>query len=180
MLEGEENIIRTAQEGDRPSFDALYEHYLSPIYRFIYMKVSHREEAEDLTHEVFASCWQNLPRYRSKGFPFSSWLYQIARNKVIDHYRVKRSTIPLEDVDAELVAADFGIERALENRFAIEKIRGALRTLTPDQQDVILMKFMEDLSHREIAAALSKSEGAIRLIQHRALNELRRLIQPER
>ncbi len=179
MLEGEEKIILAAQAGDGASFDALYVHYLPPIYRFIYMKVSHREEAEDLTHEVFASCWQNLPRYRSKGFPFSSWLYQIARNRVIDHYRVKRTTLPLEEVDAELVAQDFGIEGMIENRLTVEKIREAIRSLTPDQQDVILMKFMEDLSHREIAAALAKSEGAVRLIQHRALAELRRRIKPE-
>ena len=177
MLEGEEKVIRTAQGGNRASFDALYEHYISPIYRFIYMKVSHREEAEDLTHEVLANAWQNLPRNRLRGFPFSSWLYQIARNKVIDHYRVKRTKIPLEEVDAELVAADFNIEEALENRLSIEKIRGALRYLTPDQQDVILMKFMEDLSHREIAVVLAKSEGAIRIIQHRALLELKKVME---
>ncbi len=140
------------------------------------MKVAHREEAEDLTHEVFLLAWQNLYRYQERGFPFSSWLYQIARNKVIDHYRLKKSNISLDEVHVDLVKVESRIEADLDHRFSIEQIRRALGELTHDQQDVLLMKFMEDLSHQEIAAALEKSEGAVRLIQHRALNELKRIL----
>ncbi len=176
MLEGELRIIEEAKEGNKESFGLLYEHYVPPIYRFIYMKVNGREEAEDLTHEVFLSAWQNLYRYKSQGFPFSSWLYQIARNRVIDHYRVRKSHIAIETVDAELVSVGSGLEERLDGDLNLQKVKGAIKTLSPDQQDVLIMKFVEDLSHAEIAAAMKKSEGAVRLIQHRAIQSLKRII----
>ncbi len=176
MLEGEEKIIEAARRGDSGSFDELYSHYVPPIYRFIYMKVTHREEAEDLTHDVFMSAWQNLHRYRIEGFPFSSWLYQIARNRVIDYYRLKRTAVSLDDAKARLVKAESFVEEGIDRELSVDRVKRTLENLTNDQQDVIIMKFIEDLSNTEIAAALEKSEGAIRLIQHRALNELKRLI----
>jgi RNA polymerase sigma factor, sigma-70 family len=176
MLEGELRIIEEAKQGNTGSFGLLYEHYISPIYRFIYMKVNGREEAEDLTHEVFLSAWQNLYRYKSQGFPFSSWLYQIARNRVIDHYRVRKNHTNIETVDAEFVSISSGLEERLDGDLNLQKIKGALKALSPDQQDVLIMKFVEDLSHTEIAAALKKSEGAVRLIQHRAIKALKRIV----
>jgi len=177
MIEGEEKLISAARAGDTASFDALYSHYIPAIYRFVYMKVSHREEAEDLTHEVFLLAWQNLHRYTSRGFPFSSWLYQIARNKVIDHYRLKKPNISLEDTHVDLVKIENQMESDVDQELSLEKIKTVLHELTPDQQDVILMKFMEDCTHAEIAVALGKSQGAIRLLQHRAINELKRKLK---
>ncbi len=181
MLEGEDNLIREAQSGQAQAFDALYSHYLSPIYRFIYMKVTHREEAEDLTHEVFLSAWQNIGSFKPQGFPFSSWLYQIARNRVIDHYRLKKPQVELEAAEGkeEFVRGAAQIENRLEQELSLEKIKAALRRLSHDQQDVLLMRFMEDLSHQEIAAAFGKSEGAVRLIQHRAVKELKKLLNDQ-
>lgn len=176
MLEDEIKLILAAKQGESASFDKLYSHYLPPIYRFIYMKVSHREEAEDLTHEVFLSAWLNIPHYEPQGFPFSSWLYQIARNRVIDHYRTKKPQTSLDDgsVDAELIKTVSRLDEKLDDSLDLEIIRQAIKKLTHDQQDVLLMRFMEDLSHQEIAAAINKSAGAVRLIQHRALNELKK------
>src|SRR3989338_5755556 len=82
MLDGEAQLIRQAQRGNAESFGELYDHYLPKIYRYIFAKVSHREHAEDIAHEVFLAAWKNLPGYRMRGFPFSSWLYRIARNEV--------------------------------------------------------------------------------------------------
>jgi RNA polymerase sigma-70 factor (ECF subfamily) len=177
MIEGEEQLIERARHGDKSCFSALYDYYLPPIYRFIYMKVTHREEAEDLSHEVFLSAWQNLTRYEAQGFPFGSWLYQIARNKVIDYYRVKKPNVSLEHFDADLIKAEFTIEAKADTALTLEGVRGAMKQLTPDQQDVLLMKFMEDLSHRDIALIMGKSEGAVRLIQHRALQELKKTLR---
>ncbi|MBI4133212.1 sigma-70 family RNA polymerase sigma factor [Candidatus Uhrbacteria bacterium] len=174
MLEGEERLIAAAKQGDADCFGRLYDHYIPPIYRFIFMKVTNREEAEDLTHEVFLSAWQHLHRYTSRGFPFSSWLYQIARNRVIDHYRGKRQTVAVEVADTEGVVDPISPDAQIDQSLDLETVRVAMRGLTHDQQDVIILKFLEDLPHREIAATLSKSEGAVRLIQHRALTELRR------
>jgi RNA polymerase sigma-70 factor (ECF subfamily) len=173
MIEGEENVILEAQSGSEAAFAKLYDHYIQAIYRFIFMKVMHREEAEDLTHEVFVKAWVNLPRYQARGFPFSSWLYQIARNRVIDHYRLAKNHLPIEAVDAEVTVEDES-DLTIDRNLNLEEVRAVLKYLTHDQQDVILMKFMEDLPHREIAEALGKSEGAVRLIQHRAIRELRR------
>ena len=140
------------------------------------MKVSHAEEAEDLTHEVFMSAWQNIGSYKSKGFPFSSWLYQIARNRVIDHYRTKKFHTDIESVEGEVAGLEAKIEIDLENSLSLEVVKAMLQKLTPEQQDVILMRFMEERTHKEIAAAMKKSEGSVRLMQHRAVNTLKRLI----
>ena len=93
MLESEKVYIKKAKSGNQEAFGALYDHYLPSIYRFILLKVSNRAEAEDLSHEVFLSAWKNIPGYKDKGFPFSSWLYQIARNAVIDFYRTSKKNI---------------------------------------------------------------------------------------
>jgi len=175
MLEGEKNLIQGAQKGDQECFGKLYDHYIPPIYRFIYMKVSEKQTAEDITHEVFLSAWQNIRKYQPQGFPLSSWLYQIARNRVIDYYRVKKHHTQIEVVENELEEIS-SVEGDFDNNIAIEKIKGALKYLTSDQQDVVLMKFMDELTHQEIAAAMKKSAGAVRLIQHRAINELRKRI----
>lgn len=178
MLEGEDKLIRGAKRGESGCFNELYSHYLTPIYRFIYMKVSSREEAEDLTHEVFLSAWQNIKRYRSRGFPFSSWLYQIARNRVIDSYRLKKTFVDLEEVDAKADPIEIrgAIELAIENDMTLDQVRVAIKNLHPDQQDVVLMRFMEDMPYETIASAMGKSEGAVRLIQHRALKSLREIL----
>jgi RNA polymerase sigma-70 factor (ECF subfamily) len=179
MLEDEEKLIEQAKSGDSRSFADLYDHYLPPIYRFIYMKVSHREEAEDLTHEIFLSAWQNLDRYRSRGFPFSSWLYQIARNRVIDFYRTKKKHLPIESVDAELAGSNDVLEVIADEALSMKLVREVINELSPDYQDVLLMKFMEELSHAEIAQIMGKSAGAVRLIQHRALQELRKRLKKD-
>ena len=176
MLEREQELIARAQAGDIECFAQLYDHYIPKIYRFVFVKTSHKQEAEDLTHEVFLSAWQNLGRYEHKGFPFSSWLYQVARNKIIDYYRVRKSHASVEeaDADAEWAKVENTLAQDLDNSLRVEHIKKLFRILSPDQQDVILMRFVEDLSYGEIAHAMGKSEGAVRLIQHRAIQELRK------
>ena len=88
MIE-EEKLIKQAKNGDQASFGALYDNYIKQIFRFVVLKVSSREEAEDIVHDVFLSAWQNMPNYQHRGFPFSSWLYQISRNKIIDYYALR-------------------------------------------------------------------------------------------
>jgi len=177
MLEGENNHIKQAQKGNSEGFGALYDHYMAPIYRFILMKVSSRQEAEDLAHDVFMSAWQNIHSYTPQGHPFSSWLYQIARNKVIDHYRLKKPTADIENIDSSFIKVLDASEQNIDFGFNLVKVRQAITKLTPDQQDVVIMRFIEDLTHQEIAAALERSEGAVRLLQHRAINNLKSLLE---
>jgi len=176
MLEGEEKLIKSIQGGETHLFGQLYDHYLPKIYRFVLLKVGQKEESEDIVHDVFINAWQNLGTYSSKGFPFSSWLYHIARNKVIDYYRLKKPTTHLEDLDDSFVKVASNAEKLFDINLDLEKVKSAIQKLTPEQQDVVIMKFVEDLTHQEIAAALNKSEGAVRLLQHRAINNLKNLL----
>ncbi|MDD2654844.1 MAG: sigma-70 family RNA polymerase sigma factor [Candidatus Omnitrophica bacterium] len=172
MLDNEEKLISRAKEGDSSSFGVLYDHYLSRIYRFIYVKVASREDAEDISHQVFLNAWQNMPRYKSKGFPFSSWLYEIARNQVIDYYRTRKESVSVDDIDPDSMSEEAHGE-TLNTELDLERIMKKLRTMKSEYQDVLILRFVEDMSLKEVASALNKTEGAIKLIQHRAVSTLK-------
>lgn len=176
MLEDEATIVARAREGEAQAFGVLYDHYQPQIYRFIFLKVSRREEAEDLTHQVFLSAWKNVRGYENLGHPFSSWLYQIARNQVIDHYRVRKPEVDLEAIEAQQLATHENHEATLDGRLEIEKVRHAMKELSQEYQDVIIMRFVEELSVRETAEALGKSEGSVKVMQHRAIKELKKIL----
>jgi RNA polymerase sigma-70 factor (ECF subfamily) len=176
MLDNEQELIKRAKKGESECFGRLYDHYLPQIYRYVLLKVTNRQEAEDLTHEVFLSAWQNLRGYRHRGFPFSSWLYNIARNRVIDFYRTRKIHTSLDNLDENLVKTVSAVAQEVDFSLDWEKIKAALKYLTEEQRDVVVMRFVEDLSHQEIAAALNKSEGAVRLIQHRAIQSLKNIL----
>lgn len=179
MLDGEEKLVRSAVEGDSSAFGALYDHYHAMIYRFVLIKVGRREEAEDITHQVFLSAWQKIKTYKQRGYPFSSWLYQIARNQVIDHYRAKKGDVSIDKVDPESFAVAVDHDADVMKKVQIEKVRVAVARLKPDYQDVIILRFVEDMSLKETSAALKKSEGAVKLAQHRAINELKEILADE-
>src|SRR5437588_759346 len=103
MIDGETQLIEAAIRGESSAFGALYDHYAPKIYRFIVVKVTLREEAEDLTHQVFMHAWLNIGSYKRMGHPFSSWLYRIARNQVVDHYRTHKNAVSLEDYDPDTI-----------------------------------------------------------------------------
>ena len=172
MLENESNHIRKAKQGEAASFGILYDYYTPQIYRFIYLKTSSKSEAQDLLHEVFLKAWQNIASYDDRGLPFSSWLYQIARNRVIDYYRTKRDHSDITEVDL-IAAPEVSL---LDNKLSLAKVMEAIKQLNEEHQNIIVMRFVNDLSSETIAAALDKSEGAVRLAQHRALNQLKKIL----
>ena len=179
MLDGEEKFIQDAALGDSSAFGSLYDHYQPMIYRFVAVKVGRREEAEDITHQVFMNAWQNMKRYRHRGHPFSSWLYRIARNQVIDHYRSHKEQVSLEQVDVEAFSVSWSAQSDLPFKMELERVWKGIRTLKQDYQDVVVLRFVEDLSLKETAAAMKKTEGAIKLMQHRAIRELKKLLGEE-
>jgi RNA polymerase sigma-70 factor (ECF subfamily) len=148
------------------------------VYRYIYFRVTDEETAEDLTSHVFLKAWENLSRYRPGG-PFLAWLYTIAHNAVIDHYRTRKSTVPLEEV-ASLVAEREDLEDHVELQFDIEVLRGGLGQLTADQQQVLLLRFIAQMSTEEVAQIMGKREGAIRALQMRALHTLEKYMEKEK
>ena len=177
-MKEEDKLIYKAKEGEAQAFGKLYDQYMPAIYRFIFFRVGGRKsDAEDLSHQVFLSAWQNIKRYEFQGFPFSSWLYRIAHNAIIDYYRTSKSHLAIENIPEEISAENSDIEEKLDRDLKLKLVKSALTELEPDQQNVGLMKFVNDLSNKEIATALDKSEGAIRVIQHRALKQLKGIIE---
>jgi len=174
MIDGEEQLIKSAVGGDSSAFGSLYDRYQPAIYRFIVVKVGSREEAEDITHHVFLSAWQKVSTYKHRGHPFSSWLYQIARNLVIDHYRAKKDDISLDKLDPDSSIIPAVAQLDLSVKLQLDKVHRAIAELKAEHQDVIILRFVEDLPLKEVAAILKKSEGAIKLAQHRAIKELKK------
>ena len=170
-------FVKKAVRGDADAFGKLYDVHMPAIYRFVFVKVSNKADAEDITHQVFVNAWKGIGSYKiRRGLPFSSWLYRIARNAVIDFYRTSRHHLDIETVPEEAVSKSPGFEVKFDTEVKMDGVREALSKLDDDQESVLLMRFMNDMSYKEIAEAIDKSEGAVRVIQHRALKRLRKII----
>jgi RNA polymerase sigma-70 factor (ECF subfamily) len=182
MLEDERNLIIRAIGGEAEAFGQLYDHYMPMIYRFILLKVAQREEAEDLTHQVFLKAWTNIgSKYSEKGLPLSSWLYRIARNTVIDHYRRTKPTSDLEEgEEREEMISRPDIHRKMDIESDARKAIAAMENLSDIEKDILIMRFIEDLPTKEVAEAVGKSEGAVKLAQHRALGKLRKIMEEDK
>lgn len=167
-------ILTRAQAGKEEALTELYNHYFERIYKFIYYRVSHKEVAEDLTEEVFIKSFHGLKNLQQTE-AFEGWLYQIARNSVIDYYRSKKNLVPLEDVENTL-EYETNIVDIVNLQTEHTLLIKVLKDLTPEQQTVIKLKFFEDLDNSTIAKMMDKQEGAIRVIQHRAIAKLKELI----
>lgn len=175
MVDGEEKIVSDAINGDASAFGVLYDAYQPAIYRFVALKVARREDAEDITHQVFIRAWQRIERYEGRGYPFSSWLYRIARNQVVDFYRAHREHADIDDVEP-LLFEDDNTAEALDLQADVARVRTAMLELRTDYQDVIVLRFIEERSLEETAEALNRSVGATKVLQHRALRHLRTLL----
>ncbi len=174
----DEKLLIKAKKGDSPSFGQIYDKYAPRIYRYFFLKLGGKKgEAEDLTHEVFLSAWKSIETFDIRGVPFSSYLYRVARNAVIDYWRTKRPTLDIDVLPEELFSEDPDVGEKMDLDADMEMVKRRVASLDPVYQDVLIMKFVEDLSNREIADALDKSEGAIRVIQHRALKQLKKEIE---
>ncbi len=167
-------LIRQALDGNRTAFGEIYDLYAERVYRFIFYRVNHHETAEDLVAEVFVRVWTKLSGIRGpEAFP--GWLFQIARNLVIDHYRTRKPQVDLSELENVLEYEDNFIDKT-NLGFEQKEFLKALKKLSQDQQIVIKFKFIDELTNQEIAEILNKSEGAIRVIQHRAITELKKLL----
>jgi RNA polymerase sigma-70 factor (ECF subfamily) len=174
----EEHLVQRAVKRDRVAFTALYECCVERVYQHVYYGVSNRVDAEDITQEVFVRAWKAIDKYRKTGAPFIAWLLTIAGHLVIDHYRRRRMTINIDDVVEKITSnRDSDPEGQAEANYDKALIREAILKLKGDRQKVVLMRFIDGFSYEEIARTLHKSEGAVRIIQYRALDDLRRLLK---
>ena len=168
------DLIARAKIGDQEAFAAIYDLYFTRIYRFIYYRVGHKEVAEDLSEDVFVKVFTRINSVEKEG-SFQSWLYQIARNKVIDFYRDKRLTVALEDIENTLEYESNLID-IVELKEQQKIFLRLLKELGTDQQTILKLKFLEDLDNSEIARLTGKTEGSIRVLQHRAISKLKELL----
>lgn len=165
-------LVERAQGGDGAAFAALYDAFAPRIYRFFRFRASTAESAEDLTQRVFLKMIEQLPKYEARGIPFSAWVFRVARNAWIDEDRTAHPTVSL-GLLSEGAALTVGPHEAAVAAIESETLRSAVETLPKDQREVIASRFFAGLSCRETAMLMGRSEGSVRVIQHRALATLR-------
>lgn len=170
-------LINKAINGDAKSFGKLYEEYVDAIYRYIYFRIGSKAEAEDFTDEVFVRAWEALPEFQpNASYSFSAWLYRIAHNLVVDSYRQRSPvTFSQDELDKNRTRLP-SVEEEAQVRHEAANLIKAVQKLSDVEQDVIVLRFVEGLSHREVAQVIGKSESASRVIQHRALAALRKIL----
>lgn len=172
------DLISQSLAGDTVSFGKLYEFYLDEIYQFVFYRVKSNLEAEDLTEIVFLKAWQAMDDNPPRDVPFRLWLYRIARNIVIDHYRTRKEHLGLEAAQQVPDSVDRPEVIAIQRESA-EELKDKLLELAEDFQEVLTCRFVMGLSHSETAVVMSRSEQAVRALQYRAINALRNLITVE-
>ncbi|UCF62022.1 MAG: sigma-70 family RNA polymerase sigma factor [Anaerolineaceae bacterium] len=165
-------LISQAKAGQVEAFGDLYQRYLDPIYRYIRIRVAEDSIAEDLTEIVFLRAFETLDRYKERGKPFSAFLYQVARNLLVDHYRQGKREVPLEAVDDMVVTDSTVDEHVIQNERKV-MLQQTMDDLRPDYQEVIRLRVIMALPTATVALWMGRSEGAVRVLLHRALNAMR-------
>jgi RNA polymerase sigma-70 factor (ECF subfamily) len=168
----EGRLIERARQGDADAFARLYRANVQAIYRYIYHRVNDTHLAEDLTGDVFVRALKGMAAYQERGKPFVAWLYRIAHARVVDYYR-QTSRRPVEsDIEAEPIPVGADMDRSLLRRQAARVLREAIARLTDEQQQVIVLRFIEGHSLETTAQIMGKNANAIKALQHRALRAL--------
>ena len=171
----EATLVERACRMDRAAISVLYRRHVGAIYRYFYHRMGDEHTAEDLTAEVFLRAIEGLPNYEPRGVPFVAWLYRIAQARMADYFRREQRTAVV-GLDESRLSGEVSPLARVEQSSYHEELKAAVRGLTTDQQQVIILKFVEGLSNAEVAQILGKTEGAVKSLQHRALSALRRLM----
>jgi RNA polymerase sigma-70 factor, ECF subfamily len=172
----EARLVDQAKSGNPEAFANLYDAYVERVSRYIYFRVAEDCDMEDLVSQVFLKAWENLDRYKPGTSPFIAWLYTIARNLVIDHYRTKKNNLPLEE--AISLPSDLELpDETAQTRFDLEAMRDGLQALSKDQQQALVLKYIAGLPNDSIARIMNKQEGTVRGLQMRGLQTLARYMR---
>ena len=171
-------LLQRARQWDETALAHIYDTYAPAIYRYVYRRTGHTNTAEEITAETFHRFLVALKQGGGPTDYLSAWLYRVAHNLIVDFYRRQPAQEPATLEDVILADGDHGVEH-LARQTQVERARAALRQLTPLQQQVITLRFLEEMSHEEVARVVERTEGAVKALQHRALNSLRRLLEEE-
>jgi RNA polymerase sigma-70 factor (ECF subfamily) len=165
-------LIRQAQAGQSEAFGEIYDLYIKKIYDFVYYKTLHKNTAEDVVSEVFLKAWKNINQFKDGSF--SAWLYTIARNSIIDNYRKQQDLIDIDDCWDLADGQDFLSK--IDGNLKIEKIKQAMSSLKASDRELIIMRLWLDMSFKDIAEQMGKTEGAVKMSFGRALISLKNKI----
>jgi RNA polymerase sigma-70 factor (ECF subfamily) len=174
----EESLIVRAQQGEAEALAQLYEAHAPAVFRYIYFRVRDRHIAEDITADVFVRMVEALPHFELRGLPFAAWLFRVAHDRVVDHHRRAAVRRP-EVLPDTLVDAEANTEAAALQTHSNAALIDRLSELTDEQQAVLQLRFIEGYSLEQTAAALAKTQGAVKALQHRALRQLARWLDRE-
>jgi RNA polymerase sigma-70 factor, ECF subfamily len=172
-------LVDRAQQGEREALEELYLLHFDRIYSYLHMSVGNRHDAEDLTTQTFLKMLESIGKFRWRSAPFSAWLFRIAHNLAMDHFRASRRWQPEEEVpEPEPPEESAAEEEALES-IGRRSMLELIENLSHEQQQVLTLKFVFTFSNGEVATILGKTEGAIKSLQHRALASLQRQLEKQ-
>lgn len=174
MAYNEKELIEKSQQGDSEAFGQLYDRHVRTIYNFVYYKTRHKETAEDLTSQTFYKALSHMSSVDSTR-SFLSWLYKIAHNNVLDHYRAKRPTQDIDDF-YDLDDGQENIAEHINDREEALKAKKYLEKLNAIERDVVIMRVWQELSYKEIADSLGKTEASCKMIYSRSIKKLREIM----
>jgi RNA polymerase sigma-70 factor (ECF subfamily) len=180
--EGEQEEVRKlverAQAGDRDALEELYLLHFDRIYSYLHMSVGNRHDAEDLTTLTFLKMLESIKRFRWQAVPFSAWLFRIAHNVAMDHFRASKRVQPEVEVPEPIGSEQLSAEVEAEAMRSIgrQSMLQMIESLSPEQQQVLTLKFVFNFGNGEVASILGKTEGAVKSLQHRALASLQKQI----
>jgi RNA polymerase sigma-70 factor, ECF subfamily len=169
-MEKEKELVKKFRRGDTQAFGVLYDQYVKRIYNFIFYKTFSKETAEDLTSQTFYKALKNITSF-DEARAFSSWLYTIAYNSVIDHYRRSRNTVDIDDVWD--LTDDTDIVKETETKLEFTKVEKYLRELASHERDIIMLRIWQELTYKEVAEITGKSEASCKMVYSRAIRKLR-------
>jgi RNA polymerase sigma-70 factor (ECF subfamily) len=173
-------LVERAQHGDRDALEELYLIHFDRIYSYLHMSVGNRHDAEDLTTQTFLKMLEAIGRFRWRSAPFSAWLFRIAHNLAMDHFRASRRWHPEEEVPEPPDAEEASAEEEAMHAIGRQSMLDLIENLSADQQQVLTLKFVFNFPNADVATILGKTEGAIKSLQHRALVSLQKQItRPE-
>ncbi len=168
-----DELVSRAQDGDRDALEELYLEHFDRIYSYLHMTVGNRHDAEDLTTQTFLRMLESIGRFQWGTAPFSAWLFRIAHNLAMDHFRARRRWQPEEEVPEPDQVEASAEDEALKV-LSSESMFDLIEQLSDEQRQVLILKFVFDFSNLEAATVLDKTEGAVKSLQHRALASLQK------